>query len=150
MFWKGAEMTEDPTVTDIKKILSLFKDKDFITSLDMDAISRLQVSLAVHNARLGELVAKDEKISKEAAANYEFKREQIYYNHRQAGKTGADSDNLKRIEAEPDRQFAIICEYNFKLVANLRKDVMNLIEAVRSRLSLLKDERRTSNETQNT
>jgi len=135
-------MTEDPTVTEIKKIINLFKDKDFITSLDMDAISRLQVSLAVHNARLGELVAKAEKVSKEATANYEFKREQIYYNHRQAGKTGADSDNLKRIEAESDRQFAIVCEYNFKLVANLRKDVMNLIEAVRSRLSLLKDERR--------
>ena len=143
-------MTEDPTVTEIKKILDLFKDKKYITSLDMDAISRLQVSLAVHNARLGELVAKAEKVSKEATANYEFKREGIYYEHRQSGKTGADSDNLKRIEAEPDRQFAIICEYNFKLVANLRKDVMNLIEAVRSRLSLLKDERRTSNETQNT
>ena len=150
MFWKGAEMTEDPTVTDIKKILALFNDKKYITSLDMDAISRLQVSLAVHNARLGEMVAKDEKISKEATANYEFKREQIYYNHRQSGKTGADSDNLKRIEAESDRQFAIEREYEFKLKANLRKDVMNLIEAVRSRLSLLKDERRTSNETQNT
>lgn len=134
----------------LELILNKCKDKEYIVSLDLDGLSRMQISLATHNAFLGQIVADLEKISNEREASFEFQREEIYATHRKAGETIADADNYKRIEAESARQLAINANHDWKQMANLRKDVMNLIEAVRSRLSLLKDERRTSNETQNT
>ena len=134
----------------LELILNKCKDKEYIVSLDLDGLSRMQISLATHNAFLGQIVADLEKISNDREASYEFQREKIYATHRKAGETIADSDNYKRIEAESARQLAINANHDWKQMANLRKDIQNLIEAVRSRLSLLKDERRVSNETPNT
>lgn len=143
-------MDLDGLIKEIRTITDWFVENKISEVQDGDYISNLIVKLASYNASLGQYVADLDRDADLAKARFEMKREGIYKEARDGEKdedgklrraTIADADNLKRLEASTEEQEAIEAKHRFKVALILRQDVANLIDALRSKLSYMKQER---------
>lgn len=113
-----------------------------VTDMQPETIAEALVTLASYRVSLGQYVAKLERLANLAEAHYEQTREIAYRDSRNDNATVADSDNAKRLGAEQERQAWIKAHYEYRTVSNLWRDSENLLDAMRSKLSYKKSERR--------
>lgn len=130
-------MKLEDLVKDLQQYLSILNIKQ-MNELDGDALSRLAPKLASMNATLGGYVAQAERDADLADFHYDIAREEAYRDARLDKKTVADADNIKRMAHQEKREQAINLKYNHRVLQLLRKDVENLVDQLRSRLSYLK------------
>ncbi|MET3349004.1 UNVERIFIED_ORG: hypothetical protein ABID57_000673 [Arthrobacter sp. UYEF1] len=126
-------------MTELKLYNSMFADGR-IGTMSLDELADLSVKIAAQKLFLGEHVALLERDADLTEAHYELVREQAYKATRESGKTGADSDNAKRIESTDEKAAWIETKYQYKVVANLWRDTSSLLDTLRSRLSYKKAE----------
>lgn len=147
-------MQLDDLIKEIRTIMDWLVENKISEVQDGDYISNLIVKLASYNASLGQYVADLDRDSNMAEAHYEMNRELAYKSARETlvttskgtekETTVADADNAKRIASEDERQEFIQARHRYKVAAILREDVANLIDALRSKLSYMKQERHNS------
>ena len=131
----------DNVVNELRLYNSMFADGR-VGTMSLDQLADLSVKISAYKVFLGEHVAQLERDADLAEAHYELTREQAYKDARAAGKTGADSDNAKRIASSDHKLASIETKYQYKIVANLWRDTDALIDTLRSRLSYKKSEMR--------
>lgn len=111
---------------------------------NLDQLSNIATRLSSYKIYLGEYVAELERAADLAEAKREQVREKAYRDARNDKATQADADNIKRLQGESATQEWIEAKYQYKTVANLWRDIDNLIDTIRSRLSYKKQEYRDS------
>jgi hypothetical protein len=146
-------MKLDELIVEIRTIMNWLVENKISELDDGDYISNLIVKLASYNASLGQYVADLDRDSNQAEAHYELNRELAYKSARETlvvttrgekETTVADADNAKRIASESERQEYIQARHRYRVAAILREDVSNLIDALRSKLSYMKQEKNNS------
>lgn len=144
-------MKLDELIREIHTIMDWLVENKISEIQDGDYISNLIVKLASYNASLGQYVADLDRDSDLAKAHYEITREGVYKEAREEKDeethkktTVADADNRKRLEAADEEQEWIQAKYRFRVASILRADVGGLIDALRSKLSYMKQEKQNS------
>lgn len=124
-------------VKELRQYLSLLNVQQ-MNDLDGDTLSRLAPKLASMNGTLGGYVAQAERDADLAEYHYDLSREKAYKDAREGGATVADADNIKRLAHQDKKEEAIKLRYNHRVLQLLRRDVENLMDHLRSRLSYMK------------
>lgn len=136
-------MNLDEVVTELRQYIGIINAKK-IGEMSGDDLSKLVVKLASYNSTLGEYVADAERAADYAEASFDLKKEKAYAEARKKDEKVADSDNIKRLESMDEKGAWIEAKYQYKVLAILRADVNNLIDAIRSRLSFIKSDKEKS------
>lgn len=142
-------------VDEIQRIIQYFVDNKVADIQDGDYVANLIVKLASYNATLGTFVADLERAADMAEAHADLVKEQKYKEARRdmkfkdtTGKEKAytqdDADNYKRLESQDEKAAWLEAKYAYRLASILRADVRNLTDALRSKLSYMKQDRQDS------
>lgn len=114
-----------------------------VSNLTGEELKNLVLKLASYNASLGPQVANLEREADLAEAHYDWMKEKIYKEERSKdGKISVDdAKSSARLETLDDRKDYLDKKFAYRSHAILRADVNNLIDACRSALSFLRQER---------
>ncbi len=136
-------MKADEAVNEVLKISKMFLDDGF-KSLDGNELTELSVRLAAYKVYLGEA----ESISREQAEKSEFHletvKDQVFTEARKSGSSVADAETLKRTRTERHRLQAITSRQQYRRISNLYNDCKYLLEAIRSLVIHLQQEKAES------
>lgn len=130
-------------VKEIQELIDIVSVRK-ISEMSGDDLSKMALKLASYNATLGSFIAEHEREADLKEASHEMIREQAYKVWREKDKTVADADNYKRTQGHESKLEWIEAKYQYRTLSILRADVSNMIDAIRSRLSQLKQERSQS------
>ncbi len=140
----------DEVISKMQEIINHLAENKISQIDDGDYVANLIVKLASYNATLGQYVADLDRDADLAEAHYEMKRETAYRDARlgeddsNKKTTVADADNAKRLESAEEKEVAIQMKHQYRVASILRADAANLIDALRSKLSYMKQERNNS------
>lgn len=151
----GLTPEQATVIGEIQKIIQYFIDNKVASIQDGDYVANLIVKLASYNATLGTFVADLERAADMGEAHFDLVKEQRYKEARRnlkfkdtTGKEKAytqdDADNFKRLESQDEKGAWLEAKYAYRLASILRADAKNLIDALRSKLSYMKQERQDS------
>lgn len=130
----------EQTVTEILNINKQFQDRS-IFDFNGEQLSRVALKLAAYKVHLGEEEAQLRGNVEALDAAYDAIKDETFSRERASGKSIADAENQKRIQTEDIRQKLITARLRYRKISNLYSDCHVMIDAIKSRLIQMQQEK---------